>query len=228
MERELIDLLVRDARPVRPLATPAVRLARWVGAAALCLTAGVGWLRVRHDLADVWTTPGFLLQAALLLSAAVLSAGGAFVLSVPGAERRGLTRGLPLLAAAMWGLWLAAGWGLAPAGAAAEWPRPAPMCAVEVIALGLAPGVLLFVLVRQAAPLRLTWTGVLAALATGALGALGSQFVCADDSPAHLLLWHFLPMAVLATAGIVLGRVILRWDAKRHDPPEAGAGGHGG
>ncbi|AMY08211.1 hypothetical protein LuPra_01404 [Luteitalea pratensis] len=211
MEHELIDRLVRDATPVRPLARPAVRLVRWALAAALCLAAGVAWVHLRHDLAETMWTASFLGQAGLLIGTALLAATAALVVSVPGAEPTPATRWLPLVAITAWAAWLFAAIVAQPEDSRVWWPAPAPQCGVDITLLGIVPGVLLWSLVRRAAPLRPAWTGLLATLTAAALGALGTQLICSNNDAAHLLLWHFGPVTMLTVAGIALGRRFLRW-----------------
>ncbi len=56
-------------------------------------------------------------------------------------------------------------------------------------------------MLRRAAPLRLTWSAVLATLAATSIGAAATQIVCPVDDPAHHLVGHIAPMALL-TIGI--------------------------
>ena len=211
MEHELIDRLVQDAAPVRPLALPRVRLARWVLVAAPCLAAGVAWVHLRHDMSAVMWTSSFLIQATLLLVTVLLSAAAALVVSVPGAQSPRAVSWLPLLALAAWSGWLLAVILGQPAATRVWWPTPAPQCGVDITLLGLVPGLLLWSLVRRAAPLRPAWTGLLATLTAAATGALGTQLVCSNTDAAHLLLWHGGPVVLLAAVGLHLGRRWLRW-----------------
>src|SRR6478752_7290591 len=206
MEHELIDRLVRDATPVRPLASPVVRLARWTLAASLCLASGVAWVHLRHDIGETLWTASFLVQAGLLIGAALLAAAAALVVSVPGAEPTPATRWLPLLAIIAWAGWLLAAIIGQPEESRVWWPTPAPQCGVDISLLGLLPGVLLWSLVRRAAPLRPAWTGLLATLTAAAVGALGTQLICSNNGAAHLLFWHFGPVLFLTAVGIQLGR----------------------
>ena len=81
------------------------------------------------------------------------------------------------------------------------------------------PGIALFMMVRRAAPLRAAWAGLLAVLATAAVGVLGANVICPNDRPLHMLLWHVAPLMLFAAIGAALGTWLLRWDWKR-----AGAG----
>jgi hypothetical protein len=56
-------------------------------------------------------------------------------------------------------------------------------------------------MIRHAAPLSLTWTAVLAALAATSIGVAATQIVCPVDDSAHHLVGHLAPMALL-TLGI--------------------------
>jgi hypothetical protein len=211
MEHDLIATLVRDVVPVRPLASPAVRLARWAVVSALCVAAGVALARVRHDLGETLWTTSFLVQAVLLIGTAVLAAMAALIAGVPGASSTLATRLLPLGAITLWAGWLVAAIVAQPGHSRLWWPTPSPDCAVDITLLGLVPGLLLWSLVRRAAPLRPAWAGFLATLTAAAAGALGTQLLCPNDDAAHLLVWHVGPVIALAVAGLQLGHRFLRW-----------------
>lgn len=203
---ELIQNLADQASPVRPLPPVRVRLLRWLGAAVLCQAAGIAILGLRADAGAALLKADVILQSAGLILVSILSAFGAFSLSVPGEEKGPLLRKVPLLAVGAWmvlllalvvqGKGIAAGMGL--------------FCVRDILLLAVPPGVLLFIMVRAAYPLKLGWSGALAALSVAALGALGTQWICRNDSPMHVLLWHFLPVVFLGLVGVVLGRRLLR------------------
>jgi hypothetical protein len=209
---ELIMALASNARAVRPLGRPSLRLAGW-SAATLPVTAlaamAVG-LR-----ADVWSAladpvfTGFLL---VTVCTAAVSAAGTLVLSVPGAERPVLSRVLPLAIGGLWPLALVAI--LAPRGDAAQrlwlWPFHWA-CLIEITGLSIVPGWILFAMLRRAAPLRRAWSGALAALAAAGIGATATQLICPLDDPAHQLVGHVLPVAALTLSGALAGHRYLNW-----------------
>jgi hypothetical protein len=209
---ELIVQLARDAGPVRRLARPPVRLARWT-AAALPMTAFA--VIVIGPRPDVWTAigqPAFAGLAVATLAMAVLAATGAFGLSVPGAERSRLHRVVPLVAGGMWALALVVL--LATGGDPVRRMLALPvhrLCLIEIAGLSVVPGWALVTMLRRAAPLRRTWSGALATLAAAGLAALATQFMCPIDDPAHHLLGHLLPVALLSVCGAILGRRWLNW-----------------
>jgi hypothetical protein len=209
---ELIVQLARAGGPVRPLARPSIRLARWT-AAALPMTAlaviGIG------PRADVWTAidePAFAGLAVATLATALLAATGAFGLSVPGAERSPLQRSMPLVAGGTWALALVVL--LTAGGDPARRVLALPfhwLCLIEIAGLSVVPGWALFAMLRRAAPLRRAWSAALATLASAGLAALATQFMCPIDDPAHHLVGHVLPVALLSIGGAIAGRRWLDW-----------------
>ena len=86
-------------------------------------------------------------------------------------------------------------------------------CVYKTASVALVPGVALFVLVRRAAPLHAAWAGLLAILATAAVGVLGANVICPIDRPLHLFLWHVAPLVVaFAALGAGLGTWLIRWN----------------
>jgi hypothetical protein len=207
---ELIVQLARAAGPVRPLPAPSVRLARWTATAVPIAALGVFVISPR---ADVWTAvdqPTFAGLAVATIVTALLSAAGAFVLSVPGAERSPLQRVMPLVAGGVWALVLVVL--LSKGGDPVRRVLALPFhwaCLIEVAGLAVVPGWALFVMLRRAAPLRRAWSAALATLAALALGAAATQFICPIDDPAHQLVGHVVPVAVLAVLGAIAGRRLL-------------------
>jgi hypothetical protein len=206
----LIRQLARQATPVTPTPHPLVRFRRFFLAAAICVALGVAQLGVRADLASRWRSPLFLVQAILLWGLAALSARAAFLLSVPDRRSRWLA-GLPGAALVGWAAFLAG---------SALWGHPVEAgvglkCVRNLLLLSAAPGLLLYVLLRSAAPLQTGATGLLAALSVAALADGGTLFLCRRDDVLHVLGWHFLPVLAVSGAGIWLGRLSFGYRTQR-------------
>ena len=77
--------------------------------------------------------------------------------------------------------------------------------------LSVVPGWALFAMLQRAAPLRRAWSGALATLAAVTLGAVATQFICPLDDPAHQLVGHVFPVAVLSMLGTIAGHRYLNW-----------------
>ena len=206
-----IARLVRDAAPVVPLAAPAVRLARWAIASTALALLVVLALGVRPDLAAAMRDGWFVARAAVTLGIVVGAALLALMTSVPGLPAPPRVRALPWLASVAWFAMLA---GIiaatrSPLATLAQ-TSPHPSCVLFIVAIATAPAATLLRMLRHAAPLERARAGGLVGLAGAALGALGAQFVCANDAAAHHLLWHFIPVVLLALASVPLGALARR------------------
>lgn len=209
---ELIVELARAAGPVRPLPAPSVRLARWTAATVPLMALAVIVIGPRADILAVLREPTFLGIALATFATALLAAAGALVLSVPGAERSVLQRVAPLVIGGLWAVALVV---LLTAGGDAvrrllQWPFHWA-CLIEIAALGVIPGWALFGMMRRAAPLDRAWSGALATLAAVSIAAVATQLLCPVDDPAHQLVGHVLPVAVLSMLGAFAGRRYLNW-----------------
>lgn len=222
MNRERPDLpvtiarLVRSAAPVTPLAAPRVRLARW-GA----VTTGLGLLSVaalgaRADAAAQMTDGWFVARGVVTLAIACAAALVAFRLAVPGDAPARRVLALPLAACLLWAAMLAAAVLAVPSPLTLlRQVAPHPSCILFIAATALPAAVVMVRMLRRGAPLEGRLTGGFAALASVAAGALGAQFVCANDAAAHHLLWHFAPVMLFALAGVTAGSSLVGGAARR-------------
>jgi hypothetical protein len=142
----------------------------------------------------------------------VLAARSASQLSVPGLERGGVTRSLPIVSWFVWVLLIAARWvpGTHAHVARSMVALAGLSCAWRMTWLALAPTLALIVMLRQAAPLKPGWTGLFALLSASSVAILGTQLLCAKDDARHILLWHVSPVVVAAMMGVCLGKWLLR------------------
>jgi hypothetical protein len=207
-----IARLVRSAAPVTPLEAPSVRLARWAITSTALAFLSVVILGMRADVAAQMANGWFVARATATLAIVVVAAIVAFFISVPGVEPSRLVRALPLAGCLVWAVMLVG------TIAATRSPldvllqvTPHPSCVLLIAATAITPGVMLVRMLRHAAPLQARWTGGFAGLASLALGALGTQFVCTNDAAAHHLLWHFTPVVLLALASVAVGSSLFGW-----------------
>ena len=211
-----IARLVRSATPVQPLAAPSLRAARWAIASTAFAGVSVLILGVRSDIAPQLASFWFLGRAVVTLALALTAATVATCMGVPGAEPSAARRALPVAMWVVWGVML-----LGPIGVAQSpldlllQAQPHFSCVRHITAIALPPGVALVWLLRQAAPLHPLWAGGLAGLASLAVGGLGAQVVCANDAAAHHLLWHFMPVGLLALATLAAGTSLFGWPFRR-------------
>jgi hypothetical protein len=204
---ELIAHLASRATPVQPLPSPAVRVLVWSAVAAASAAAGIVIFGARPDLDVVLGQPQFMWPLVAAIVTAAMAASASLVLAIPGSERSPALRGSSLTLGALWALMLVvfivrAGHGFS---GASDWP----ICFIRVIAIGLAPAIVLFGMLRRAMPLRTAWTSALAVAAAMAAGAMAVQIACPVDDAAHALLGHFGPVLALGLLGAATARRLL-------------------
>jgi hypothetical protein len=205
---DLIADLAGRLEPVRPVAPPGVRLLRWALVALACAAAGVVVLGTRPDLRLALGQPEFLALGFVAAGTAILAAAAALVLAIPGAERSPAIRTTAML---LVGLWLATLLvAIARAGEGFRVDSHWPACFIRAVGIGLVPAVVLFGMLRRAAPLRLAWAGGLSAVAATAMGALAVHIICSINDPAHALVGHFGPVAVLGALGTTAAGTLLK------------------
>jgi hypothetical protein len=205
---ELIGRLVRDTRPVKRSSRPLVLFAKWSAIGLFYLAAGVLMIGARDDLANVWQESEFMVHTLIVFSVTVLAATGAFKVSIPDRQQRFLVR-CSAIALTAWLAWIVS------ALVAASEPHAGYgwKCLRNIVVLAVPLGVLTYYMISRAAPLRTGTAGWLAALSAAAAADLATRFICRNDHALHALIWHFIPILVLACSGLVLGRVVFRWEA---------------
>ncbi|RQS72611.1 DUF1109 domain-containing protein [Burkholderia sp. Bp8963] len=208
---DLIESLVADARPVRPLRLPAARAAGWLLFAILVLVlVGVAH-GVRPDLVAKLRQPEFVTGVAAAALTGVLAAIASFVASVPGRSLRWLLLPLPALAT-----WLSTiGYGcltdwvnIGPDGiSAGETARCFATLGLTGIPLSLA----LLIMLRHVARLAPTPVVMTGSLAVSALTTVALSLFHALDATVMILLWNFGVAAVLSTLGARYAQRLFGW-----------------
>ena len=196
----LIQDLAIKCTPVKPLRGPLVRCLQWVIASLAMMASGVFILGPRggNPISSefTWTTP-------VLIGVSIIAAVSAFSLTVPDI-RNG--RFYYLLATGL-ASWLGVLIYMLISGDGLD-PHTHFLCVKRIIILSTFPGMLLFYMLRQAAPLKPKTVGVLALFSVLLLSCLGLDFVCPNSGTSHVLVWHLLPAAVLSSIGLFAGRLV--------------------
>jgi hypothetical protein len=97
---ELIQILVEDCMPVRPLPRPWIRTAEWLVIALLYVVLVVFVVSPRADLAAKISDWRFVVEQVLALATGIAAAAAAFAIIIPGYSRKLLA--LPFLSLAIW------------------------------------------------------------------------------------------------------------------------------
>jgi hypothetical protein len=173
-------------------------------AGALCLLHGP-----RADIAAALHRPSYLAETVGMFMAGLLAAAATFRLCVPDTKVRRPERLMLGLSSAFWLFILSDTFGQAlQKGIAA--PDAGDRCLIGLTCMTALPLAVVVRMATKAAPVWRGRAGFAMVLSVASFGATGMRILCADDAPEHLLVWHFLPVAVFALAGILLGKTLLR------------------
>lgn len=208
---DLIRSLATSAEPVHRLGHPALRALTWIMISAGYVAVFVWVIGVRADISDKLADPRFLIEVGAALLTSMMAAAAAFCAGCPGRPLWERFAPLPFLA-----VWLAS----LGEGCWRQWIQSGPdgitlqidlFCFQNILAVSILPAVVIFVMIRQGAPIAPMSTTGLATLAATALGAAALRIFHTQDVSLMILIWQFGSVALLAAVGFLVGRRFLRW-----------------
>lgn len=201
---KLIAQLGQDLKPVKPMAG-ALTLSLILSGLSLAATFGAIAIFTKGIRAD-WQVMfnEHVCQTLGILAAGLLAAYAAFRLSVPDTRIRNPVRVILGMASFIWVLLIAGQIGAEPPQAGYR------NCLTDFSLLFIIPFAAGIFMATRAAPVWYGWAGYALALSVGSFSALGMRFACPNEQPAHLLVWHYLPVLAFAIIGIALGQILLK------------------
>jgi hypothetical protein len=208
---DLIEALVADAKPVRRLASPMIRLCAWLTMSSAYAAAIVLVMGLRPDLESRLADTRFLVELGATFMTSVLAAAAAFCAGCPGRPVWERFAPLPALGLWFWSLGEGCWRSFVQGGAQGLQFQLDLACLPNILLVSIVPGVLILIMIRRGAPIAPVTTTALAALAAAALGATTLRLFHAQDASLMVLVWQFGSVAMLAGLGALTGRRILRW-----------------
>lgn len=203
----LIDRLVRDAGPVRPLHPAWLRCLGWLALATGFAAFTMVLMSPRPDLAEQLRETRFWIEQLAALATAVLAAHAALALSVPGTDGRVALA--PILPAVLWLGSQGVGCLSALTGRSAVSITAEPACLVLIAFAGSVPAVALVAMLRRGYPVRPRLNMALAVLAAAALGNVSLRLFHMQDAALMVLIWQTGSVALLSFVGWLLGPAVL-------------------
>ena len=212
---ELVKILAADAKPVRRLSSPMVRLLIWLGI-SIAYAALVVWLMgLRPDILSKLGDARFVVELSATFMTSVLAAAAAFCAGCPGRPIWERFAPLPALGLWFWSLGEGCWQSFSASGAEGLSFRIDFVCLPSILLVGILPGAVILKMIRQGAPIAPTTTTALATLAAAALGATALRLFHEQDASVMVLVWQFGSVVLLASLGALTGRRLLRWPEPR-------------
>nr|WP_310136839.1 NrsF family protein [Burkholderia ambifaria] len=208
---ELIESLVADSTPVRPLRRPLWRATGWLTFAALLLFAVAVAHGLRPDLSLKLHERAFVTGIAAAAATGILAAIGAFIASVPGRSLRWLL--LPSPALFVWistiGYGCLTNWvEIGPDGLS---PGETARCFATLALTGVPLSLTLLIMLRHAARLAPVPVVMAGSVAVSAMTALALSLYHPLDATMMILAWNVGLTIVLLIASASYGARLLRW-----------------
>ncbi|PXX35008.1 NrsF family protein [Burkholderia sp. NFACC33-1] len=208
---ELIESLVADSTPVRPLRRPLWRATGWLTFAALLLLAIAVAHGLRPDLSLKLHERAFVTGIAAAAATGILAAIGAFIASVPGRSLRWLL--LPSPALFVWistiGYGCLTNWvEIGPDGLS---PGETARCFATLVLTGVPLSLTLLIMLRHAARLAPVPVVMAGSVAVSAMTAVALSLYHPLDATMMILAWNVGLTIVLLIASASYGARLLRW-----------------
>ena len=207
---ELINMLSQDA-PV-PMRLGRIMTLAVLSGIVISVVLMVSTIGMRHNIQTVFETARVFFKICETLLLALLASRLVFQIGRPGVplKARGLALLLPaflLISAIAIELFVLPQQNWAPAMEG----NNAAFCVFFIPVLALAPLIGMLLTLKTAAPDSPGLAGAAAGLAAGGIAAAIYAWHCPDDSPLFLATWYTLAVAIVTTAGFLIGRRLLRW-----------------
>jgi hypothetical protein len=219
----LIEALVRDVAPTRPLAPPLVRTAVWVAVSGLYVAVLIVFMSSSLERIAAISAPRFWIEQTAAFATGVAAAAAALISVVPGRGSR--TSLIPVIPFTIWLGTVVTGcmldWthrGADGLMVYSDWP-----CVFAMITAAVPPAIAMGWMLTRGAPLTPAATAALAGLAVAGLGNVAA---CLSRPVPHgttstVLVWHFGTLLVLVSIAAWSGRRLFRWRFLHHAAPEA-------
>ena len=206
---DLIELLVKDFAPWRFRSILAGAVAGGIIIAAILFFVGIGF---RPDISEAVKSGRLLFKFVVTVSLAVTAIWVTLSVGRPGGSlaHRGLALAIApalLVCAAVVELLVL------PEG---QWmPRlvghNARFCLTLIPLLSIGPLACLLAALREGAPSSPGLAGAVAGLVASGIAATFYAATCTDDSALFVITWYPIATLIVATAGYLIGRKLLRW-----------------
>jgi hypothetical protein len=84
-------------------------------------------------------------------------------------------------------------------------------CPMDIILFSALPGMALFFIVRIGITIQCCWAGTMATLSVTSFGYLLMRLIEPIDNPAHLIVWHVMPIIMICILGMMIGKLVFKW-----------------
>jgi len=209
---DLIQQLVNEG-PQKPMPHPMRQTMVWLLGMLVYLILITMYIGFRPDINQKLGEISYTFEFILLLGLGITSALSAFCLSRPDGHQMPWLKFVPFGFLLVWIITAFSGMSeqinlenLAHSMALNHFDCPS-----YIAIFSIPPGMALFFLVRMGVTTQCYWAGSMATLSVTSFGYLLMRLIEPNDNPAHLIVWHALPIMLICMLGMIIGRLVLKW-----------------
>ena len=206
-----IQSLASDLRPFKIADRPLVFLAKWALVFSLLTAAAFGLLPLKPGISELSGQNVFQMEAVLWFLLSLTAGMGVYFSSFPQYQTTKIRFVTFLFFSALLISCLYRTVGSEELNFVREFDLWRGRCGFLILGASVPFSVFLGSWSRKLASPNPAMTGAFAALSAASLGCFLMQFVCLHDQAMHLMLWHFLPLMLISTAGAYFGRKLFHW-----------------
>ncbi len=209
---KLIDKFVEEGA-TRPLKHPMSQALLWMSGLILYMFIFMFFDGFRPNLMQKIQSPGFIFELIVLCLLGSSASLAAFCLSRPDGFQMPWIKYLPLPLFVVWAVtaFIGSGDQIGFRNLLHSMTLGQFDCPWHILFFSGIPGVAIFVLIRMGASIRYYWAGFMATLSVTSLAYLFMRLVEDNDNPAHLIVWHAMPIFLMCLVGMYAGRYALKW-----------------
>ncbi len=209
---QLINTLAKATAPVR-VYRPLKQLGRWFMLVFAYLCSVILMLGVRPDMSMKVEEMIYLLEIGLCFLIGISAAFTASVAAVPDMQQRAWMCCLPFIPMIALAILLLThnDMQMPAMEAAMQITMPRVHVVLKLALLAVIPGLLIFMMMRKAAPTHYYWAGSMAVLAVSSFAYVALRLVETNDNVADVMLWCYVPMLAFGLLGMWLGKYALKW-----------------
>lgn len=210
--QRLIKTFVEEGAAA-PLIHPVYQALLWMSGLCLYLLIFMYFDGFRPNLMQKLQNPGFIFELVILCLLGGSASLAAFCLSRPDSFQLPWVQYLPFLLFFVWGVtaFIGAGDEIAISNLLHSMTLGQFDCPWHILFFSCVPGIVIFVLIRMGASIHYYWAGFMATFSVTSLAYLFMRLVEDNDNPAHLIVWHALPIFLMCLLGMYAGRYALKW-----------------
>lgn len=206
----LIKNLAKDLAPWKPIDSMPKFFMKWIILSALFFGLNALWMPWRQDFSTIAFDSAFIIENFLWVTLSVTGAFALYESSFPQNE----TKSYSIISVIIFSILVVLSFKNHSSLTEQFHPEMSlwrGRCGIIISLFAVLETPFLVMWAKRGAPKSAGLTGAYAALSSASLGCLLMQVICDHHNSLHLILWHFIPLALMSFGGFLIAKKVLHW-----------------